>query len=162
MKQLINVSLMTTLLLFGCKASEDFSGSSSVTIKKLKETYKDQVAFQLVNISDEPVQIESTRHFYIEKKLIDKWNRVPFVPCPCGTPCRPSSIKKLEADNSIEISWNLLSRKCNKAPGKSPVENREEKVSSGNYRMIFNVNRERNGVRIEPEKVMVNFSVQAE
>lgn len=161
MNQIIGISVLATLiLLIGCKASEDFSGSTSVTVKNLKSRYSDNVVFELANVSSEPVQIESTEQFYIEKEVNGSWSRVPFVPCPCGTPCRPPSVEKLNADNSIEISWNLISRKCNKAPGKSPVQNMEETVSVGSYRMIFNVNREKEGMRIEPERLIVNFSVE--
>lgn len=159
MKKVLNLSLMITLLTVGCKASEDFSGSESVQVKSLRKTYGDNVNFILVNISTEPVQVESTQQFYIEKNIDNNWQRVPFIPCPCGTPCRPSVTEKLDSGSSLEISWSAISRKCNRAPTKSEIENLEEKVSSGEYRMIFNVNRERKGMRIDPEKLVVNFSI---
>ncbi len=153
--------LLTSLLPLACKTSENFAGSESVTVLNLKDKYANRVSFTLMNQSDEPVQIESTGHFYIEKKEDSRWIKVPFIPCPCGTPCKPPAINEVDSQHSIDVSWDLVSRKCGNVSGMpTPVKTFEEKVQKGEYRMIFNVNRQKNGMRIAPEQLVVSFSVK--
>lgn len=152
---------LAPLILISCKASENFSGSESVTVLKLRESYRDNVSFLLTNQSSESVQIESTEHFYIERKEAEQWKRVPFIPCQCGTPCKPATVNDLKPNESIEITWDLISRKCgNKEGMRPPVSTIEEMVSSGEFRMIFNVNRQKDGMRISPEKLSVYFFIK--
>ncbi|MEQ9466834.1 MAG: hypothetical protein RLN88_05440 [Ekhidna sp.] len=153
--------LIPVVILISCKTSENYSGSESIDVLKLKDKYSKQVFFSLLNTSNKSVQIESTEQLYIEKEEGGKWIRIPFVPCACGTPCKPPIVFELKPNESIEISWGLMSRKCGNESGMiPPVKTLEEKVSSGNYRMIFNVNRQKDGMRIPPEKLVVGFSVR--
>lgn len=157
----LGLFFLTILFVVSCKVSENFTGSESVSVLELKSQYHKNVSFSLVNQSDQPVQIESTEHLYIEKFEDGNWVKVPFIPCPCGTPCRQPAVSKLLPQGTIEISWDLISRKCGNENGMlPPVNTIEHKVTGGDYRMTFNINREKDGMRIEPEQLIVSFSIK--
>ncbi|WP_462253760.1 hypothetical protein [Ekhidna sp.] len=157
----VGLIFLTIIFAIACKPSENFSGSESVSVVKLREVYGKNVSFTLINESSESVQIESTAHFYIEKKEGESWSKVPYIPCQCGTPCRPPAVNELAPQEMTEITWDLISRKCGNENGLTPpIKTVEEKVSSGDYRMTFNVNRQKNGMRIDPEQLVVYFSLK--
>ncbi|NQZ76263.1 MAG: hypothetical protein HRT61_09145 [Ekhidna sp.] len=148
-------------LLNGCKSSETFWGSESVTVQQLKTSYRNEVKFVLLNQSEEVVQIESSERFYIEKMIGEQWIRIPHIPCKCGTPCRPPATLQLFPNEHREISWDLISRKCGNEAGLRPaVQTLEERVSSGQYRMVFTINRQKEGMRLAPESLTVNFDIK--
>jgi len=152
---------LTAFFFSGCKTSERFSGSESVLVSKLKDKYSNSLSFFLTNVSNEPVQIESTEHLYIEKNEQGKWERIPYIPCACGTPCKQPAVSEIKPNESIEISWDLVARKCGNENGmRPPIKTVEEKVTDGEYRMTFNVNRQKDGMRILPEKLVVGFSLK--
>ncbi|MEQ9007966.1 MAG: hypothetical protein RLP12_08795, partial [Ekhidna sp.] len=129
-------------------------------VSKLQDKYSNNVSFVLTNVSDEPVQVESTQHLYIEKNEEGSWVRIPYIPCACGTPCRPPAVNEVKPNETIEISWGLISRKCGNENGiRPPIKTIEEKVAAGDYRMTFNVNRQKDGMRLTPEKLVVSFSL---
>ena len=152
---------LCVLLFFivSCKSTEIQGSTASVTIKKLKTSYSDQVSFTLLNASDEEVLVESMKNFYIEKESEGGWVRVPFTPCQCGTPCLPSGITPIPSGEKYNIEWNLMSRKCVQERGIPPLKTIEGKVPNGNYRMTFIINRKKNGMRIGPEELVVSFSI---
>lgn len=156
-----HVLFSVVLVLFGCKANENYSGSESVSVLKLKRSYANEVSFVLVNTSEETVEVESTENLYIQRKEEERWERVNYTPCLCGTPCRPPALLRLNPGEQRSIQWNLISRMCEMvAPGKPSVATLEERVSEGNYRMIFKINRQKEGKRIAPERLVVTFGVK--
>ena len=129
-----------------------------VEVLGIEPYYSEEVSFELVNNNSERVRIESLEHLYIEENR-DGWNRVPFVPCLCGTPCKPAGPVTLLSGEKYELNWNLISRKCT-SNGNEPPETIENKVPPGEYRMTFMINRSENGMRLKPEKLQVNFEVR--
>ncbi|MEM6643936.1 MAG: hypothetical protein AAF616_13230 [Bacteroidota bacterium] len=156
---IIHVVLISALLCV-CTSPKQISEKGSVSAKKLKEAYSGEVTFTLINEFEEKVQIESVRHIYIERHEGESWNSIPYIPCKCGTPCRPAEAVSLNSGASLEVRWEAVERSCERTNG-NPVPNTvEEPAIPGEYRMIFTINRSQNGLRIAPDQLIVPFQIK--
>lgn len=97
------------LFLGSCKSIK-IQAFQDLEVKTIKNAEK--VLFQVKNVSNQILQLDNIKNHYIQRREGENWVRVPYVPCPCGVPCRPEVAKELNPENSIDLTWNYLSRKC--------------------------------------------------
>lgn len=126
----------------------------------LQKAYSGEVTFALVNATTDKMMVESVEHLYIEVKKGDVWERVPYVPCACETPCKTAVPLTLAAGEQLEVKWEGLSRKCVRAVPPNLPETIEERVAPGTYRLVFTVVRSKDGMRQNPEKYWVTFRMK--
>ena len=65
----------------------------------------------------------------------NRWDKLPYQPCRCGTPCQPPSIQKIAGGESIPISWNRKKILCSYS-NESP-ETESILQEKGIFRMVF-------------------------
>lgn len=152
------VATIGLLVFSSCTRETVISSYTGIEVRDFKSS-KSDVIFSLVNVSQEKIGIESTWRLYIEKELNGEWERVPHLPCPCGTPCKPPQQEFLSSSEQVDISWDLISRSCQSA-GSQPMETIESRVEKGSYRMTFMINPTKDGKRLNPEKFIVEFKVK--
>ena len=102
-------------------------------------TYKftDNVSFSISNTAAFPLLVESTTYYYIEQfnDEYNQWDKIPYQPCKCGTPCMPPSSKRLDSGEQLSVAWNRESVSC---PSKEKVtETLTKYQKKGIYRMTF-------------------------
>lgn len=118
----------------------------------------DKVVFEIFNDSNYDLKVQSVRHLYIESQTESGWERIAYVPCQCGTPCAEPKPFALARQNAIRVAWGLLSRKC-KSTNQGPPDTIESRVEPGIYRLTFTLNPNENGMRLNPEKLSIEFKV---
>lgn len=155
-----NSVIVLALAMVSCQGS--FVQKTPITGVRIVnwEQSKSEVSFDIANQTDFDLHLESTWKLFIESQNADSsWTKVPFVPCLCGTPCKQPQAVPLSPGESTSISWGLISRKC--ISGTVPdIQNIEEKVASGKYRMTFTLHPSKDGKRLESDVLEVLFEVK--
>jgi hypothetical protein len=152
--------LLFPLLQIGCQKNVTQLVGTELKVKGLAKVATDGVRFSLFNASKDTLAVESTEQLYIETRSNETWQLVPYVPCACGTPCRPPMPAILYPGQQLEIRWNLTIRQCEPSEPPLPPKNIESKATPGTYRMTFVVNRSLKGMRTTPEKLVVKFKIK--
>ena len=151
--------LLVVVLTSGCRVEfKALTGLDGVDVRLIEQN-GDFIRFSITNNSAYSIGVESMRHLFIERNVDDQWQRIPYVPCLCGTPCMEPRPTTLASGTSELVEWNYLMRRCESNNGGIPetVENRVEK---GEYRLRFTLNPSEDGMRRNPEDLAVSFGVR--
>ncbi|MGB3464582.1 MAG: hypothetical protein WBA74_04900 [Cyclobacteriaceae bacterium] len=130
------------LLLFNCSSSrvqQKGDPNDQLQVKSSINNYKENVSFELQNVSDNEIIIESTTHLQIERfdKHYNYYTELPYLPCKCGTPCLPPSSVTVGAGKSIAIIWNRLMVTCDYSEEKRIPDTISSYQEKGKYRISF-------------------------
>ena len=115
------------------------------------------INLKIINSSEFDLAIESTQHLYLQRKADERWERVAYIPCACGTPCMEPRPEPIKSGEDVEVTWDYVSRGCKSG---TPPETLESRVEPGSYRLSFTLNPSKDGKRLNPEKLTVDFKVQ--
>ena len=152
----IIITCLVILLTGSCKSVEFQSGLDGVKVEILDQN-PEKIILKIVNSSEYSVAVESTQHLYLQRKVDDGWERVAYIPCACGTPCMEPRPKPIELGEKMEVTWDYISRGCTSG---MPPETKESRVETGSYRLTFTLNPSKEGKRLNPEKLTVDFKVR--
>ena len=139
--RLLTLYLTVIILSIGCKPQQASSKNDSVVLsaKKDRGVYRKSVSFELFNHSENPVLVASTYHLFIERynSEYNSWERLPYRPCKCSSPCPSPSIVQLDSKSSISIVWERYQVSCNKEVLDDSYKTEEIFHEKGLYRMKF-------------------------
>lgn len=113
------------------------SEAKPLTIVNPSYKFTENVSFFINNTAAFPLLVESTTYYYIERfdDEYNRWDKIPYQPCQCGTPCIPPASKKIASGERLFIEWDRKSITC------AFEENITDTLSiyqkKGIYRMTF-------------------------
>ncbi|MEL7149020.1 MAG: hypothetical protein AAFO69_21785, partial [Bacteroidota bacterium] len=131
-------------------------------VKDTRKVYRKPVSFELYNNTEEPILVASTYHLFIEvyRDEYSLWERLPYKPCNCNSPCASPAVVNLEAGTSIPIVWdrNRVSCSGQQAEGEKPTD--QVFQEKGLYRMKFRYTPIESGRKMDSKDLVFEFRLR--
>ncbi|MEL6560986.1 MAG: hypothetical protein AAFQ94_22525 [Bacteroidota bacterium] len=141
-KALRNIIFISSIILVISSCSKQISKildseSTPLTIVNPIDKFTENVSFFISNTAAFPLLVESTTYYYIERfnDEYNRWDKIPYQPCKCGTPCIPPASRKIAPGERLFIEWDRAAVTC--AFEESITETLSIYQKKGIYRMTF-------------------------
>ena len=136
---------------FSCAVNKTTSNQAIRIDYKIKNDYP---SFEITNISQKQILFPSPDYLYIEVKNDQEWQKIPYVPCECGTPCAKKLSKRIHPEEQLWTEWKMISRKC------KGRETETKRYGSGMYRIKFSYQILEGEYISKSDKIWVEFEVK--
>ncbi len=161
MRKLLSISLVVFVCISSCNSTKSLKGQEVAKNNFLKvkvaKSYPlgETISFEIVNISQENLEVYSPTKPSIQKMEENGWRTVRILNCPCDAPCKaPPEKMNLIAGNTIKLRWNQKETYCGKRNDAGIRETISKNPGKGKYRLeiIYMVNN-------KSDKVYNEFSI---